>query len=250
MIYKLTIAYKGTHYHGWQLQPNGISIQEEIEKALAIILRASVRLVGAGRTDAGVHALGQVAHFHADKSFDLDRLHGSLNGLLPKDIRILSVELAPEGFHSQHSALSKVYRYHIFSCKVLNPFIRDCVWHIPYSLDLERLKSAASLFIGTHDFTSFANEAHSGVAAHDPVRTVERIVLMPEAGGFAVEFEADGFLYKMVRNMVGMLIDCAAGKRSPEDVPAILGAKDRRQASLAAPPQGLFLVSVRYTQTP
>lgn len=246
MIYRLLIAYKGTHYHGWQLQPNGISIQEEIEKALAIILRESVRVIGAGRTDAGVHALGQVAHFQTDNALDLHNLQISLNGLLPKDIRILSVEMAHQTFHAQYSAISKVYRYHLFLGKVLSPFVREFVWHIPYPLNLEELENTTTHFIGKHDFTSFANEAHTGVAAYDPIRTITRISFIPEKEGIAIEFEADGFLYKMVRNIMGMLVDCSRGKRSSEEIPAILEAKDRRKAAVAAPPQGLFLVSIQY----
>lgn len=244
MVYKLTIAYEGTHYSGWQIQPNGRSIQEEIEKVLKILTQEEIRIIGSGRTDAGVHALAQVAHFHTTKNLNLY----SLNSLLPKDIRILSLEFIEGTFHAQHHALSKVYRYHLYLDKVLNPFRRAFVWHIPFPFDQKRLLEAAHYFLGTHDFTSFSNEASKGVAAKDPVRTIQRIDLIPEDGGIAIEFEGDGFLYKMVRNMVALLVDCATHKRDPADMPAILKAKDRKKASQAAPPQGLFLVKVIYSK--
>lgn len=246
MGYKLTIAYEGTNYKGWQVQPNGTSIQAAIEEALKTILQESVRIIGSGRTDAGVHALGQVAHFNTNQTLDVKRVLFSLNSLLPKDIRIIALEYLLEKFHAQHHAVSKVYRYHLNLDKVLNPFKRAFAWHIPHPLDYEALDAACAQFLGTHDFTSFSNEAHKGVAARDPIRTLHRIDVIPEEGGLAIEFEGDGFLYKMVRNMVAMLVDCALKKRDPSEIPSILKAKDRRQASMAAPPQGLFLVTVHY----
>lgn len=245
-VYKLLITYEGTHYHGWQIQPNGVSIQELIEKALHTITSEKIKITGAGRTDAGVHALGQVAHFHTNQPLMLTRVQGSLNGLLPKDIRILSIEQVPDNFHAQYSALSKLYRYHLYIEKVSNPFLRYISWHIPYALDLEKLKEATSYFIGTHDFTAFANESHKGVAAHDPIRTMTRIEILPEKGGLAIELEADGFLYKMVRNIIGVCVECAAGKREPKEVISILASRDRKRAGPAAPAQGLFLVKVDY----
>lgn len=245
-MFKLTIAYDGTLYHGWQVQPNGVSIQELIEKALYTITHETIRVIGAGRTDAGVHALGQVAHFSTSKVITPYRLQGSLNGLLPKDIRILQVEEVDDAFHAQYDATSKIYRYHLYLEHVLNPFRKNHVWHFTYPFDLAKLKEAASYFVGTHDFTSFANEAHTGVAAHDAIRTMQRVDIIPEEGGVAIEFEADGFLYKMVRNITGCLVECASGKRDPKEIPMILGAKDRKKAGYAAPPQGLFLVSVKY----
>lgn len=246
MRYKLLIAYDGTRFHGWQVQPNGISIQEEIQKALSLITREEVKLVGSGRTDAGVHALEQVAHFSVEQHLNLYRVHGSLNGLLPRDIRIMKLETVDESFHAQYSALGKVYRYHLYTDPVLSPFRKGYVWHLPFALDLGKMMLATKAMLGTHDFTSFANEAHSGVAAHDPVRTLQRIDLLQEPGGFALEFEGDGFLYMMVRNLVGTLVEVASGKRDPESIPALFEARDRRKAGQAAPPCGLFLVKVRY----
>lgn len=246
MNYKLLIAYDGTNYHGWQVQPNGISIQEVIEKALFTALQEKIRIIGAGRTDAKVHALGQTAHFQSKKTLDLFRLLHSLNFLLPKDIRILSIEEAPWDFHAQHSAISKVYRYHLYLDKVLSPFKRNTVWHLYYPIDLQKLYKASSYFLGTHDFAAFANEPHRGVASYDSVRTIHRIDMIQEEGGIALEFEGDGFLYKMVRNIVATMVECAAGKRIDEEIPGIFGSRNRRRAGAAAPPQGLFLVRIHY----
>lgn len=246
MRIKLLIAYEGTSYQGWQIQAFGTSIQGEIEKVLNIILQETVSLIGSGRTDAGVHAEGQVAHFDTTRSPDLRKFHYSLNGLLPHDIRIVSVEEEDSSFHAQYSALSKTYRYRLDLSPVLSPFKRRYVWHLPYFRSPEYLKEAARYFLGTHDFTSFANEAHRGVAAKDPVRTLTRLDVLEENGEMILEFEADGFLYKMVRNMVGTLVECGLGKRSSTTLPDLFLAKDRRLAGLAAPPQGLTLVKVVY----
>jgi tRNA pseudouridine38-40 synthase len=246
MIYKLLIAYDGTNYHGWQIQPNGISIQEVIEKAISTMLQEQIRVIGAGRTDAKVHALGQSAHFYTEKSLDLIRSLHSLNCLLPKEIRILLIKPASPCFHAQHSALSKVYRYHLCLDKVLSPFKRNGAWHLHYPIDQQLLFAASRYFLGTHDFTAFANEAHRGVASYDPIRTLYRIDMIQEEGGIALEFEGDGFLYKMVRNIVATIIECASGKRPCEEIPAIFASRDRRKAGPAAPPQGLFLVRINY----
>jgi tRNA pseudouridine38-40 synthase len=246
MLYKITIAYEGTHYHGWQIQPNGVSIQAIIEETLQTVSRQPVKIIGSGRTDAGVHALGQVAHFHLEKALDIERVLFSLNSLLPKDIRIISLEAPAAPFHAQHHAQSKIYRYHLYLDKVLNPFRRAYVWHIPAQFKREKLLEASRYLLGTHDFTSFSNEAHKGVAAKDPIRTIHRIDIIEEEGGIALEFEGDGFLYKMVRNMVGLLVDCAIGKKEPSEIPEILKAKNRTKGSMAAPAQGLFLVKVLY----
>lgn len=246
MIYKLLITYDGTNYHGWQVQPNGISIQEVIEKALSTVLQEQIRIIGAGRTDAKVHALGQVAHFYWERSLDPFRILHSLNNLLPKDVRILALEKAPPNFHAQHGAVSKIYRYHLHLDRVLSPFRRNTSWHLYYPIDLEKLQAASRYFIGTYDFAAFANEPHRGVAAYDSIRTIYRIDMIHEEGGIALEFEGDGFLYKMVRNIVATMVECASGKRLSEEIPAIFASRDRRMAGAAAPPQGLFLVRIHY----
>jgi tRNA pseudouridine38-40 synthase len=243
----MIIAYEGGGYQGWQIQADGgVSIQGEIEKALMTVLQEPVSVIGSGRTDAGVHAEGQVAHFITTKPPTLRKLQFSLNSLLPPDIRILRIGEVDPAFHAQYSALSKIYRYRLDFSQVLSPFKRRYVWHLPYLRSTEPMKKAAPLFLGTHDFTSFANEAHRGVAAKDPVRTLLRLDLLEEKEEMALEFEADGFLYKMVRNIVGTLVECALGKREVDDIPALFAAKDRKLAGSAAPPQGLTLVEVHY----
>jgi len=240
--YKLLIAYDGTRYCGWQIQPNGVSIQELIEKQLSTILQQEVKIAGSGRTDSGVHALGQVAHFFLEKTIDCYRVSGSLNSLLPPDIRILSLESVPQHFHARYSAVGKIYRYHLFLDPVLSPFRRLYCWHLGARFDLERMRQAVPFFLGEHDFTSFANEAHSGVAAHDPIRTMKRLDIVQEAGGIYLEFEADGFLYKMVRNIVGTLVEVGLGKRSPESMPKLIQAKDRKQVASQHRHRGFFLL--------
>lgn len=244
--YKLTIAYDGTEYSGWQIQPNGLSIQTLIENALSTILRTPTKVVGSGRTDAGVHAWGQTAHFITSSPFDSQKLLLSLNGLLPLDIRILEIVEVPSTFHARYSATSKIYHYRLHLDPIPDPFKRRYAYHVPHPVSLFLLKSAASLFIGTHDFTSFANEARRGSAAKDPIRSLYRLDLIEEAGGVRLEFEGDGFLYKMVRNITGTLLDVCAGKISLEQIPAILAAKDRKKAGRAAPPHGLSLMEVHY----
>ncbi|MGK5595125.1 MAG: tRNA pseudouridine(38-40) synthase TruA [Parachlamydiaceae bacterium] len=244
--YKLLIAYDGTFYHGWQVQPNGLSIQQLIEEKLSLILRQETKIIGSGRTDAGVHALGQVANFKSVLRFDCRKIMASLNGLLPHAVRILELEEVDQSFHAQYSAKGKIYRYHLHLERVMSPFKYHYCWHIRSTFSISHLKMAIPYLLGEHDFTSFANEAHSGVAAYDPVRNMKRIDVIDEEGGIYLEFEANGFLYKMVRNLVGTLVEIGREKRSPEDIQEILMRKNRSEAGVAAPPQGLFLVKVLY----
>lgn len=248
--YKLTIAYDGTQYSGWQVQPNAVSIQSIIQKAIQTIIRNEVVLIGSGRTDAGVHAVGQVAHFKCHTPIDLYRFMASINGLLPFDIRILKIEEVSLDFHAQYSVVSKTYHYHISLGPVQVPFRRFYSLHVRNKLDLDLLQKAASLFIGTHNFTSFANEAHRGSASRDPIRTLERLDIVLEEEGFRLEFQADGFLYKMVRTITGTLLDISRGVLQVEEIAEIFAAADRRCSGPAAPAHGLFLVQVDYPNTP
>jgi tRNA pseudouridine38-40 synthase len=245
--YKLTISYDGTNYSGWQIQPNAPSIQQHLQESLTSLFHSEkIAVIGAGRTDAGVHALNQIAHFKIEHEWPTHRLLLALNGLLPRDIRVKKVELVPLSFHSQYSAIRKEYHYYLYLERVLDPFQRLYCWHIFNRLNVDLLPEAAKLFVGTHDFTSFANEPHAGSVAKNPVRTIYRLDICPIEGGLRLEFEGNGFLYKMVRNIVGTLVDVASGRLTNDDVVSILKSKDRRQASRAAPPQGLFLVKVDY----
>jgi len=245
-LYKITIAYDGSEYSGWQVQPNATSIQEVLQDAFEILFKEKVLVTGAGRTDAGVHAKGQVAHFSVDEELDLHRFLVSINGLLPKDIRIKKIEKPPSDFHSRYSAKRKTYHYHLHLDRIHDPFTRKHSLHVMKKLDIELLKGAAQKFIGTHDFTSFANDASRGCAANKPVKTIFRLDVVEEPHGIRLEFEGDGFLYKMVRNITGTLLSVATGKLPLAQLDAIFEAKDRRKAPMAAPAHGLFLIHIDY----
>jgi tRNA pseudouridine38-40 synthase len=254
--YKITIAYDGTDYGGWQVQPNAISIQDLIERALSLILRIPISIVGSGRTDAGVHAWGQTAHFVTNRWIDQNNLKNrginisktiaSLNRLLPNDIRILEMIEVPLNFHARYTAISKTYHYRLHLDTIPDPFKISYAYHVPHPVDLSLLTDATSPFIGTHDFTSFANGANRGSAAKNGVRTIKRLDVVQESGGVRLEFEGNGFLYKMVRNIVGTLLDICARKINKEQIPLIFSAKDRRLAGRSAPPHGLSLIQVNY----
>lgn len=244
--YKLSIAYDGTHYTGWQIQSNGVSIQALIQEALGIILRTPIKITGAGRTDSGVHALEQIAHFTTSAPLDLRKTLLSLNGILPEEIRILTLEKVAPDFHARYSALGKIYRYHLILKGKKNPFKAPYATMLSYPIDLNLLQEGAKRFIGTHDFTSFSNEAHRGSASRSGVRTIKRLEITTFEEEVILEFEGNGFLYKMVRNIVGTLLDVARGKIPLHNLEEIFAAKDRRLAGTCAPPEGLFLVKVFY----
>lgn len=244
----MRIAYVGTRYCGWQRQPNGLSIQEVIEKALATAVRKPMKIIGASRTDAGVHALAQAAHFTLPISCSLDTLQRALNGLLPQDIRITSLEPVSESFHARYSALSKQYHYHLWLEKTADPFLRPYRLHLSDSrFSLSALIEAAGYFVGTQDFAAFAN---LGGQVKSTVRTLFRLDSVEQEGGVRLEFEGDGFLYKMVRNIVGTLLEVALSKRTPSQIPQLLAQKKRPLVGAAAPAHGLFLVNVNYEPIP
>jgi tRNA pseudouridine38-40 synthase len=244
MRYKLTIAYDGTNYSGWQVQENAPSIQALVQKALITALRHPLDLTGSSRTDSGVHARGQIAHFDTSTSFDPARLRISLNALLPSDIRILQIDPVPADFHARYSALSKIYHYHLHIDPIADPFTKLYRHQVYGPFDLDKLQKGALQFVGMHDFTSFANTKEA--PEKDAVRTLFRLDAVLQKGGARLEFEGNGFLYKMVRNITGTLLDIAAGKIDPVQIPSILAARDRRKASFAAPAQGLFLMKIVY----
>jgi tRNA pseudouridine38-40 synthase len=246
MRIKLTIAYDGTRYSGWQVQRNALSIQTLVQKALETVLRHPIKLTGAGRTDAGVHALGQTAHFDTDQKIDLEKLCYSANALLPLDIRIMAAIFAPCDFHARYSAIGKIYHYYLSLEKVSDPTTRLYRTFVRGAFDREALQTAALRFLGTHDFAAFANEQKKGIAARDSIRTLQRLDIVDEPGGIRLEFEGTGFLYKMVRNITGTLLQVASGKRRAEEITALIESKDRRRSGPPAPPQGLFLIQVKY----
>ena len=244
--YKISLAYDGTNYSGWQVQPNGITIQQVLQEKLSIILRTKIDITGASRTDSGVHALAQIAHFVCNHEIDSYRFLASINGVLPRDIRVIAIEKVPQDFHARYSAVNKVYHYHINLGPIQDPFKRLYSWYFSEKINLEILAGCANEFIGTHDFTSFANEPRIVATARNPIRTLRKVDVIPENEGVRLEFEGDSFLYKMVRNITGTMIEVGEGKRSIEEIRSIFAAKDRRKAGRAAPPHGLFLVRVDY----
>jgi tRNA pseudouridine38-40 synthase len=244
--YKLTLSYDGSLYCGWQKQPNVITIQEVIQQSIEKITKSKSLIIASGRTDAGVHAKEQIAHLSIDKKLDISIFKRYLNSLLPKDIRILDVKLVHNDFHARYHAKGKVYRYYIHLGNTHCPFSRRYSYLIKHKLDLDLLNAAREIFLGKHDFSSFSNEANKGACANNPIKTIKRIDIIKKGNSLILEFEADGFLYKMVRNIVGALIKIASKKITLSKTEEILLAKDRKKAPSPAPAHGLFLEKVLY----
>ncbi len=244
--YKLTIEYDGSRYHGWQKQKNARTIQETVENAIAVMVKAPVRLIGSGRTDAGVHALGQVANFRCRPDIPARAFVAGLNSLLPDDIVIRSCEAVDMGFHSQYDARCKTYRYRIFNSPVPSAICRQYAWFVPRELDVSAMQAAASHLVGTHDFKSFEG---SGSPRSHTIRTVNAArVYQRRPDDIWFEIAASGFLRFMVRNIVGTLADAGRGKINPDDFKQILLSGNRSCAGDTAPPQGLFLLRVTYAE--
>jgi len=243
---KLTLEYDGSNYVGWQRQAAGISIQGLIEDALLPFEGAPVTVHGAGRTDAGVHALGQVASAVVQATHDVETMQRALNAVLPVDVRVLRVEEAARDFHARFSATGKTYEYRIVSAPFVSAFLHRYVWHVPQHLDLEAMRYAAATFIGTHDFAAFRT---AGSPVSSTVRTIEEIVWQPGSGPadpLILRVTGNGFLRHMVRTIVGSLIEVGLGRWRPERIAEVLRGRDRRAAGDTAPPAGLFLIRVRY----
>jgi len=240
---KLTITYDGTNYHGWQVQKDKRTIQGTIELQLKKITGEKIRLIGSGRTDAGVHALNQVANFKTSSDLTPLQIQKALNSLLPEDIYIKSAEYVPLEFHARYMAKSKIYEYRILNRQEPDIFQRKYHWHVIPKLDIERMRSALSLLEGTHDFSSFMS---AGSSIKDPIRTIFKIELYKDDDLLKVIIEANGFLRYMVRNIVGTVVQLGYGKLSLDEFKDIFAACDRRLAGKKAPAKGLFLVKVRY----
>jgi tRNA pseudouridine38-40 synthase len=241
---KMILAYDGSRYRGWQRQKAGETIQQSVEERLRIILQEPVCVIASGRTDAGVHALGQVCHFRTGSRLGVDVIRKGLNALLPEDIFVREISQVEADFHARYSAKGKAYEYRILNREDRDPFQRQYVWHVRTPLDVAGMSVCLSTLEGTHDFSSFRS---TGSGNTNPVRTMYRAGIgRGEGGRLSILFEADGFLRHMVRNIVGTLVDVGQGRIDPSGFEAILEARDRRQASSKAPPQGLFLVEVRY----
>ena len=242
--YKLIMEYDGTAYHGWQIQAGDVTLQETIEKALSQMTKEPVRVEGSGRTDAGVHALGQVASFKTESRIPAEGFLAGLNSLLPDDIVILDCEKVSDDFHARFSAKTKTYQYRIYNQQIPLAVGRQYAWHIRKPLNIDAMNQAAGHIIGTHDFKSF--EGTGSPKAHT-VRTVVHAIVEKTSEGFVLfEITADGFLRYMVRNLVGTLVDVGMGKTTPDEFKQILKAKNRDRAGATAPARGLFLVAVGY----
>jgi tRNA pseudouridine38-40 synthase len=240
---KLVLAYDGTDFAGFQVQPGKRTVQGELTAALAKILGEEVKVIGAGRTDAGVHARAQVVNFATAAPIPTSRLPAALNSCLPPDLTVWQAEEVPADFHARYAAQGKTYRYLIHQAPQPSPFLRRYSWHLPRPLDVAAMQAAAAQLIGEHDFSSFCA---AGGAAKTRVRTLRRLTLGGEGGLLLVEAAADGFLYKMVRNLVGTLVEVGRGAFTPDDVQRILAGRDRSLAGPTAPPQGLILWEVDY----
>ncbi|HEY2840175.1 MAG TPA: tRNA pseudouridine(38-40) synthase TruA [Pirellulales bacterium] len=246
--FKLTMAYDGGAYAGWQVQTGQTTVQLVLEEALARITGGMVRVAGSGRTDSGVHALGQVVSFQSPTALSVETLRNALNAELPRDISALRVEEAPIGFHARLDAVAKRYRYILNDGPVPDVFRRRYSWHVRQPLDCEAMHRAAQAFLGTHDFRSFASRWPEDL---DSVRTIHEATLrresLPGSPNIIIfEVAGSGFLYNMVRTMVGTLVEVGRGAK-PECWPAaVMTETDRSQAGMTAPPQGLFLVFVDY----
>ncbi|MBI5016420.1 MAG: tRNA pseudouridine(38-40) synthase TruA [Deltaproteobacteria bacterium] len=240
---RLTIEYDGTDYAGWQVQDNGRTLQGELEAALASLLREPVRITGSGRTDAGVHALAQVANFRTSSLVPLRGvLHGT-NALLPRDITLRRAEVVPADFDSRRSALEKTYQYFVRRADTPSAFARRTSWWVRGAFDLAAAERAAALLEGTHDFGAF--RAAGCDAAHS-VRTVREVALVPRGDFLEVRVRGNGFLRHMVRIVVGTLVEVGQGRRSAASLTELLETGDRGRAGVTAPPHGLFLAEVRY----
>lgn len=238
---KLKIEYEGTDFSGWQRQPNSRTVQGEIEDKLKEILQEEIKLIGSGRTDAGVHALEQVANFKTESKLELDSILKGLNSLLPEDILIKDIEAVDLDFNSRYNAKSRVYRYKISLGK--NVFLRRYVWEVLYNLDFEKINSATRIIIGKYDFTSFCVTEST---KEDNNCEVSRAFWDQDGQNLEFEIEADRFLHSMVRSLVGTLVDVGRGYFTLEDFSKILKAKDHTKAGLTAPAKGLYLIQVNY----
>jgi tRNA pseudouridine38-40 synthase len=243
-VVKLVLEYDGTRYVGWQVQPNGPSVQAEVERALATLHKAPRRVTAAGRTDAGVHARGQVASFPEAAPLPLPAYVKGMNALLPDDVAVRAASLEPEGFDARRSARGKRYRYVLESGGTRAPLGRLQAWQLLGPLEVDAMREAAAHLVGRHDFAAFQA---ADCACDHAVREVRRLdVLGPAGGRVEIVVEATAFVKHMVRNVVGTLVDVGQGKRAPGSLPALLASGDRRRAGRTAPPQGLCLEEVFY----
>ena len=243
----LKIAYDGTNYHGFQRQMpiknSTLAIQNILENKLQKIFGDKIELSAAGRTDSGVHALGQVVNFHTNGSIPVEKIPLASSSILPNDIVVLDAWQAEDNFNARHFAKSKIYTYKILNDKVSNPFLNRYAWHIRFNLDVESMRTALNILIGKHDFSAFRA---SGGAPMSPIRNIFNAEIFFEDNLLTIKIHANGFLYHMARNIVGSLVAVGRGKFSVEDFKFIINSHDRNLAAPTAPPQGLCLLEVVY----
>ena len=242
--HKLTIAYRGTDFSGWQRQTAKRTVQECIESALEKIWSQKISLQGSGRTDTGVHALGQVASFNAPRRHASTDLQRALNANLARDVRIVKCRLVSPAFHARFDAKGKTYRYLIWNRLVQDPFTLDTHWHVPRPLDLPAMRRAARMLVGRHDFASFTS--NPGYERESTIRTMKHASVARDGAVVAFHFTAEGYLYRMVRNLVGALAKVGQGKITVDDFGKILRARSRSEAPATAPACGLYLMNVTY----
>ena len=240
---KLTIQYDGTDYYGWQMQASHSTVQQVLQEALSIVCNHPVVLHGSGRTDTGVHALGQVAHFKTSSRIDMPQLHKGLNSLLPDDVVVREAVEAHPDFHARFDATARTYWYFILNEAVPSVFYRRYAWHVRKPLDIKAMRDAAALLVGMHDYSSFQAREREDACM---VREVKRVRLKRVGPLLLFEIQASSFLRHMVRGIVGTLVETGLGKLSAAGMRDILMARDRSQAGPTAPAQGLFLKEVRY----
>jgi len=240
---KLVLEYDGTCYAGWQRQPDHPTIQEAIERAIQQVSQSVTSVIGAGRTDAGVHALGQVASFLTERDWPASSWMRALNAVLPKDIAVRSTTLADPGFHAQHDARGKLYTYRIFHRPTRPTVDRAFVWHVYKPLDEAAMQQAATSLIGSHDFSSFEGALTDN---NNPICHLQRLTVIRHDDQILIEAYADRFLKHMVRALVGTVVEVGLGRRAPDSLTEVLRARDRSAAGLTAPAHGLFLMRVDY----
>ncbi|MBP2641685.1 MAG: truA [Firmicutes bacterium] len=240
---KLTISYDGTAYHGFQWQANAVSVQNVLEDRLALIFGHSIRVVGSARTDTGVHSYGQVVNLVTSGSIPTERIPLAAKKVLPKDIVVCKAEDVPDKFHARFDAKSKIYLYRINDSGNPDPWLRNYVWQMNHSLDVDAMDEAVQMVVGTHDFSAFRS---AGSSARDPVRTILSAACRRNGRAIECEFHGTGFLYHMVRNLVGTLVEIGMAHRQVSEMQNILMRKRREDAGHIAPPQGLYLVKVLY----
>ncbi|NMD72395.1 tRNA pseudouridine(38-40) synthase TruA [Bacillus sp. DNRA2] len=242
--YKCVIAYVGTAFSGYQIQPNKRTVQSEIEAVLEKIHKGEhVRIFASGRTDAGVHAKGQVIHFDSPLKIPTEKWTIALNALLPDDISVMKTDEVPNDFHARFDVVAKEYRYYIHLSQIRDPFQHHFAYQFKYPLDIDKMVSATKHLLGTHDFTSFCS---AKTEVEDRVRTIHKIELVEVNGMLVFRFVGNGFLYNMVRILVGTLLEVGACERDAASIPLILSSKDRTKAGKTAPAHGLFLWEVFY----